>query len=500
MMLSRKNLHPSFCARYWAGGRAEDFLIANAGALRPHSRPYMKSWKSLAVIPLLVANLWAASPAAGDLPLPESVFPGLDPILKKAVQQSPRMINQTIDLEIAENDRIVARAGLLPNVATSYSYYRSKDRQATLYETPNTPNFINSFTLTKTPYSASVSQPLFYWGERRNTARVGEIRQSMTEGQYRDGYRQLAQALRGEYLRLVIVKLGLTKARFYRDFVNSQLQEAEERFAKKVISEADIIPARISAERAQIALERNETEMEISLRSFARLAGLGASFSEQDIPDAIPVIPSASAGLGRLAADYLKLTELPTLEASTLRRQLQIEELNYKNSRTRLWPKFSLTIGASQDEQQNYFGTGAKYKNSSLYGGITINWQIFDGFAARSAVRSSLARRRQMENDYKQLTEKLTEDAQLQAKQLDFAAREMSISDRYLISAEGIVYTREDEFRRGVRSEAEVSQAKIGLYDAQINAYSARRSYLLAIGDFLGLVVEDPVVANLSNK
>lgn len=445
-----------------------------------------------------MANVWAVSPAVGGLPLPEATFPGLDSILKQAVRQSPRMLNRALDLEIAENDRIAARAALLPSVSASYSYYRSKDRQATLYETPNTPNFINSFTLTKTPYAASVSQPLFYWGERRNGARIGEIRKSITEGQYRDGYRQLAQTLRGDYMYLVVLKVSAQRARFYRDFVNSQLQEEEQRLLKKVISEADIFTARITAERAQIALERTESALESAIRSFARLAGLGASFSEQDIPDGIPVIQSASGVLDPLTADYLKQSELPNPEAFSLRQQLKIEELNYKNARTRLWPKFSLTAGASQDEQHNYFGSGAKYKNSSVYAGISVSWTIFDGFASGAAVRNSLTRRRQMENDYKQLTERLTADTQAQARQVGFAAREMSITDRFLASGEGSLRTREEEFRRGVRSEAEVSQARLNFFDAQINAYSARRSYLLALGDFLGLIVEDPVLANVS--
>ncbi len=49
-----------------------------------------------------------------------------------------------------------------------------------------------------------------------------------------------------------------------------------------------------------------------------------------------------------------------------------------------------------------------------------------------------------------------------------------------------------------MRSDAEVSLAKLGLYDAQINALAARREYLVSVGDFLGLTVEDPVLANVA--
>jgi outer membrane protein TolC len=154
----------------------------------------------------------------------------------------------------------------------------------------------------------------------------------------------------------------------------------------------------------------------------------------------------------------------------------------------------------SQDEQNNYFGSGQKYKVTSLYAGFSINWNIFDGFAASAAARNNLARRRILENDYRQLTERLGQDAQTQVKQAEFAARDMSITDRLLVSGEGNLRAKNEEFNRGVRSEAEVNQAKLSLYDAQINAYSARRSYLLSVGDFLGTVMEDPVLANLATK
>ena len=56
------------------------------------------------------------------------------------------------------------------------------------------------------------------------------------------------------------------------------------------------------------------------------------------------------------------------------------------------------------------------------------------------------------------------------------------------------------ENARGVASETQVNQAKLELFDALISAYSARRDYLINVGDFLGLVVQDPVVANVANK
>ena len=457
----------------------------------------MKTLRLFAALPLLAAALMAAP--ASDMVLPEQLFPQLDGILKKAVQQSPRMLSRALDLEIAENGRISARSGMLPSIGAAYSYYKSKDKQSLLYDNPGSSSS-NTYTLTKTPYSASISQPIFYWGERRNIAHLGEIALTIAQGQYREAYRLLAQTLRGEYMRLILLKLTATRSSYYRDTTASQLKQEEDRLAKKVTSEAEIFSVRINAERAQIAAERADFDLQNATNAFGRLAGLGSAFTSNDIPDSIPEATYNANGLNYVLAAFLAQKDPTTTEAAALRQQLEIEKLNYEITKTRLWPKLNASAGMSQDEQNNYFGSGQKYKVTSLYAGFSINWSIFDGFAASAATRNTLARRRILENDYRQLTERLGQDAQTQVKLAEFAARNMSITDRLLVSGEGNLRAKNEEFNRGVRSEAEVNQAKLSLYDAQINAFSARREYLLNVGDFLGTVMEDPVLANLATK
>ncbi len=460
----------------------------------------MKVLRLCPVVMLLSTSLWATAPAVNELPLPERVFPQLDGILKGAMSQSPRMLNQALNLEIAENSRIEARASLLPSVSAAYSYYKSNDTNKLTYNIPTSAgNTSNKYTVTRTPYSVSLSQPLYYWGERRNTARAGEIQQMITQGQYRDAYRALAQELRGGYLRLIVQKLAVKRASFNVEFANARLKQEEERLLKKVISEADIFTVRLNAEQAQITLERAEFDYENAKASFARLAGLGV-ISDDAIPESIPPTTYAARSFDQLLAGFLAQKDPPSTEASTLRHQLEIANLTFANQKTRLRPKLSATVGLSQSEDANYFGQHLTYTTTSLYGGISINWAIFDGFASQAATRSSLARVRQIENDYRQLTQRLALDAQSQVKLINFSARNMSITDRFMTSAQGNLKEVKADFGRGVKSDTDVSVAQLYLDDSEINANNARVDYLLKIGEFLGTIMEDPILANVSEK
>ncbi|MBA4135802.1 MAG: hypothetical protein C0518_00635 [Opitutus sp.] len=445
---------------------------------------------AVSVLVLLFGTGGSIASPVSELALPERAIPALDPILKRAAEQSPRMVSRALDLEMAENNRIQARAGLLPTVNASYRLSRSRDDRADLLEPTDA---------TKTYYDVSVTQPLFHWGERRNSARIGEIQQLIAEGNYREGYRQLVQELRQKYVALTVQKTQRERARAFLGLAQQQLALAEERLTKKVISEVEIYPIRLNAEQAQIGVERAEYDFESAKHTFARLAGMNA-LTDAQIPDAVPPVAYTRAPVNALLSAFLAQKNIPSVEAANLRHMLEIEALNVKNQQTRLRPKAGAVLGLNQDEQSYSLNTAQKYRVTSMYAGVQINWTIFDGFAAQAGTRSALARRRQIETDYAQVLDRLGQQAQSLAKQMDFAARAMSIADRGLASGEGNLRTKQGEFQRGSASETDVAQAGIQLLDARIGAYVARLDYLTKVGEFLGTLNEDPVVAALSIK
>ncbi len=447
----------------------------------------MKFWKILAALPLIIVSLRAAAPAMNDVPLPEKVYPQLDAILKRAVQQSPAMVNRALDLEIAENNRIAARANILPYAGANYRYTQSSDDRADLNGRTN---------VTKIYYDVSISQPVFHWGERRNNVRIGEIQQQIAQGNYRDGYRGLAQAIRQQYLQLIVYKILLQRSELARKYNQGVLKLSEERYAKGAMAEGDIFPVRLNAERSEIDVERARNDFETAKQSLARLTGL-AQVEDQSIPDEIPGLSSDTRQFDQMLADFLARKDPPTNSAETLRRQLEIENLGYLNQKTRLRPKFNLIAGTSQDEQSYTVNVAQKYRVNSLYAGVSVNWTIFDGLASQAAVRNALAHRRQLENDYESLKARLGSEAQSQVKLLNFAARSMSILDRLLIAADNGLRTRQGEFARGVVSENDVTLTELARLNSFIDVQNARLDYFVKITDFLGTLALDPVVDNV---
>ncbi len=442
----------------------------------------------LFVAVLAVRALWAAP--VDNLALPERAMPGLGPILEQAMQQSPRMLNRALDLEIAENGRIESRSYLLPYVGGNYRQVESRDDRADLSET---------IRVNKVYYDFSITQPVFYWGERRNNYRASQISKLIAQGNYREAYRSLAQELRGKFGSLIVQKNQLARARRALAYAQQQVKIAEERLAKKVISDLEIYPIRLSAEQGQISLERTEFEFETAKHSFARLAGI-PSITDEQIPDEVPIVGYDASAMNELLSGFLSAKELPNNEVVNLRRQLEIQELQYKNAKTRLRPKVSAVMGTNQDEQSFSINNAAKYRVTSNYVGVSVSWTIFDGFASQASVRNAIARRRQAENDLTEANDRVAQQAQAQARYVNFAARTMAISDRALVAAEANLRGKEADFKRGVASESDVSLAELALYDQRFYTYSARLDYLSKTGEFLGTLNQDPLVAVLPVK
>jgi len=438
---------------------------------------------------VFTASAWASGPVDGTQPA-ERIFPALEQILTHAAQQSPRMLSRSLDLEIAENSRIQARSAVLPSVAASYRLLESRDDRVDLGYATN---------VQKSYYDIALNQPLFHWGERFNTKRIGEIQKAMAQRNYTEAYRGLAQEVRARYLQLIVQKQSVKRARAALVFSGQQVKLAEKRLAKAEISELEMAPLRFAEEQGQLNLERWEFDFAQAKLSFSRLTGL-PELTDDQIPDDIPTITYEAAVFDRMLAGYLSMKDLPTGEAANARQQVEVSELSYKNEKTRLRPKIGLYAGANQDQQSYTINNGARYGVNSLYAGVSVNWQIFDGFMSQAATRSALARLRQSRIESDEVRNRLAQQAQQQAKLIYFAARSMVIADRGYGGAEATIQIKQADFTRGVATESDVALARITLIDMRIAAFNARMDYLGRVGDFLGTLAVDPVLSNLQTK
>jgi outer membrane protein TolC len=437
------------------------------------------SWLLFSAIFLPVARA-----AAENADLPERVFPALDQILRNALQQSPRILARNLDLEIAHGDEMQAKAGQYPYAGGYLGYQQARETREDIKT--------GSYSSNMTNYGFSVSEPIWHWGAVRNGVRMGEIRRKIAEQNYVEAFRMLAQEIRGSYLGLITSKALVKSARFNLKLTENNLQVAEDRLAKGTISGGDIFPTRMTALQTRLATDRATEDLEQARRAFRLLTG--SVLSDDEIPEAIPQMAGGDEVPSKLLADFLSQKEPQTSSLIIARQQLEVADLDLKIQRKRLYPMFNLTAGITQNRQSYSLNSGQLYGVQDRYIGMNLSWSVFDGFAARGAVKSSLARKRQSEASYRQLTENLSEEAQRLEKQVEFSLRNMRINDRLLGERGDFLHANEEDFKRGTVAETGLNAARASFTSAQISAFNARAAYLRQMAEFLGTIMEDPVL------
>ena len=437
-----------------------------------------------ALLLLGLSTIPATLCAAENVVLPERLFPELDRILHEAVLQSPAMLLRNLDLEIARGDEMQAKANLYPNAGGYLSYREARESRE---------DRSSSFHAAILEYNFTITQPIWRWGTVSNNARIGEIRRQIAGHQYRDGYRALARQIRSAYLDLIMRKAATGQAKFNLKQAEDTLRTAEDRLAKGATSGGEVFQVQMAAQQARLTTDRSTEDLNQALISFRHLTGR-AAFGVDQVPEEIPLISGGDDAPPRLLADFLSRKEPGNLDTIILRQQLETESLNLDIQRKRLYPMFNLVAGVNQN-RQNYSLTNVQlYRVQDLYVGINLNWSVFDGFATRGAVVSALARKRQLEARYRDLTQNLAEDAQRQVKQTEFALRQMRIYDRWFDDRGNLLRAREEDFKRGTASETDLNGTRAVYNQAEITAFGSRAAYLMQVCDFLGVIMEDPVL------
>lgn len=427
-----------------------------------------------------------------DLPLPENYLPVLKNALETAVQQSPRMIARNTELVVADANRIISRSSQLPSMGFTGTYYPwTRDKRAS--------GGVETYRNTdRTTYYLTIHQAAYHWGALRNAARIGALRLKIAEGQTAEVYRLLAQEIRSLYLQLILKKASLARSRLAQQQAEEKLSLAKDNLERRLIARASMYGPEMAFEYARLATDRAVDDYETSKASFARLCGR-PPLAEDEIPEEIPAFEQPEQSAEPLLTEFSSRDELDTYALANMRKQVEAARLEHRIARVRLRPKLGLTVGVSQDEVSYYAAglPGSRSGVQSLFTGLTVNWPIFDGFAAKGAKVSALARLRQLERSYADATVETREAVKSKLRQLEFAARALKLAEYSFAVDRGGYEAKKEDVELGLSAPSELLASEIGFRGSRISAYSTRADYLMKVADFLSSVGKDPALANL---
>lgn len=417
--------------------------------------------------------------------LPESLLPELKPILKTALDRSWRMIEEDLRLEIARSEREVFAAGGYPTVTGSIRYLsRVEDRE----DIDRTRRLFQPHAL------IAIRQPIYHWGSLASNRRIGEIRARMAENNHAEVYRLLLLEIRAIFLELAVHRKAIAVAERRHEMARRELAIAEARFTRGEITDDELRANHLSAQEAGLRLDRIVLEQERLVEKIVRLAGI-----EPPVEDWMAEIPrifteTHDAGLEKNIANINSYH--PWLDIAQNRVQQAMEQYTVESVRQR--PRLDLVGGVTQD-QIAVFGRD-DIDRTSLFVGIEVTWDIFDGFESRGRRRAALAHRRLEERRMERQRSEWAAEIQRLETSVEASGRELKLQEEKLeLSCRRLAQRRED-FERGLISETSFYAAKLAYSENDLAVAEARAAYLLAIAELISESGVDPMMEYYSQR
>jgi len=451
----------------------------------------------------------AAAQAADTVTLRDAIAEALE---RNAAVRQARAAVRAADGQVRE-----AWAQAFPDINASASYQRNFLVQEQIFEFNGEVirakfGFENNWVA-----GVSLTQPLFQADVFIGVGAAGRYR-ALERERARGTEQIVVTDVRRAYLA-ALAQLELARLnRSSVDRIRATLEETQARFRDGLTSEYDVL--RFEVQLANLEPQRRRAEDALAAAKRTLLVAMGRSadgeieivgrLAEVDVLEPGRNTPD-NAMLLALSGPLLDAQGLDTVYAAALAarsdvRQAQlgiaVEEARLRVERAQLFPKISLfgsyNLYAQDPGSPSFFGGSAEYRSPAASGGVRIELPIFRGFReyarmdqARAAIEQNRAQlalvREQTANDLRTLVAALDETRARVASQ----ARAVAQAQRgYQIATA--------EYREGLGSQLQVTDAELALRESEYNYALAVYDHLTARSDLdaaLGTVPDATDVA-----
>lgn len=424
--------------------------------------------------------------------LPEDFLPELKLILDSALRRSPQLVAADFERTVQEARIYGADSARLPSLRGNSEY---ASNQTAVTGSNSSQSRASGFF-----YRFEAGQAVFHWGALRNQSLAARLNLLASRKSYAIAARELGVVIRKAYLALVVERARLQQGRQALAVLRADLEVLNEKKQSGSVSAAVFEGERLRAREVTAELERGEAEFAANRRRLARLAGLpGGDLPEEKVAAGIPRPDFSEARVTAMAAAVQRDGAKSTLEYEVHDLKVREASLRYAIERTRQLPKLNLGAGYSLENSTDVVGSTVNqqaFRRQNI--NLNVQWNIFDGFATRGAVREALASKRFHERNLALKVEETIQDVQLleHSLKLDAEAIELAEIRRGMaVQARGRIA---EEVELGKLRRSEIERARVGELQADAKSLEARAQYFGRWSEFVAVAGSDPLIRPLS--
>ena len=399
----------------------------------------------------------------------------LDAAVKIALERNPDLTRQRIQALSSEQDRILARATILPRVDFNASYGRTRT------ETEGGTRVIQG--VGEIPVGAAISasnqwnaglrvqQLVFDGGKWWNNLEAAQLGLEASRASVDEERLQITYLVEQRFYELVRAQRQLRVLGDAAARSRDQANFVERLFEGGRSTQADVYQARANRDNDEIQRLGQERNVELARADLALAVGVdpGEPLSVAEPPGMMgePAQPPRAQEAVQRA-----LAGRPSLKAFELLSQANRKSAS--GARGDYWPQVSLgaTYGRNT-EQFKQFDDVNPLHSSQIAGSINLSWNLFSGFATDANVRKAEYQVALSENDLANGRRNVASDVEKAIAQLGTARAQARVAGQTLTTAEEGLRLARTRQQVGVGTQLEVRDAELKLTQAQLSQVGA---------------------------
>jgi len=416
----------------------------------------------------------------------------LEESVELAIDRSTTVGISRETLQSSRQSILSSYGSFLPNLSLGFNAGRNfvGPSQGILLDANGRPIDQSGFEHEQYSFSLNSNMMLFNWGVNKNNLQASKRRAEASEYdlQYQ---KDIATALViRQFYELAKQKDLLEVQDESVAAARRNLEQVEAFYRIGSNTRADVLQARVNLGNRQLELITARNNVELAK---ARLASTLNIPLTEDID-----VTGAVDDMSLVEPDFeAEVAYMLDHRAELLGRRKVVDAAEHRVSAAQYARYPTLSGALSYGWNDRVFPDNANFfKNDySWFGGVALNWNIFDRFQTKSQIIDAKAQERIADYNFQQA--KL--DAVLEVKQIITIMREaaerMRVSQDQVEQAEENLRLAEERYRVGAGTQLETIDAGVALTTAQSSLVTARVDYLTAKADLLRATGK-PVKAN----
>ena len=427
---------------------------------------------------LLIYSLGIASASSATAverpPLPEELFPELSSILEAAQANAPDLVEGSLLKQEADERLFQAKSEYYPNLSINSNIGQRNDYRDEGEDKEDLG--VN--------YSANLKRPIYHWGAIESKIEQARIDNRIANLYYLNNLQKIERQLRQNYITLLLNQASLRNENNRRSNLQKEFEATRVNYQSGKVSELAFHTVELDLESSLLSIDHLEQQQTRIRESFRSAAGWNQPIKlEATIPE---------LNISNLQAwheeQYNKLNGSwvnGTYELGLTRNAIlkQEEQLTIIQARQRPLVNFA----ASATQRQTNTAQQDNVDTLTLFAGINISWNIFDGMQTKHEKIEATLRKRRLENTLSTKTTQLRESASMQLDTLDYNIKNLALMERRFSIKKSSFTIKQDDSRNGRISSTDLETERAQLNEFEHSIMLARAKLLIEISDYIDL-------------